>query len=66
MSPSFMHIYVIIVSFRYDKEGIVGCILADHAGLCLGGNESLQTQMRKLLTLQGSCKVKFMHENSYK
>lgn len=63
-----MYVYkVVIVSFRYDKENIIGCILADHAGLCLGGNESLQIQMRKLLTLWGSCNVKFMHDkNNYK
>lgn len=34
---SSMHI-IIVLSCRYDKEGVIGCILADHAGLCLGGN----------------------------
>jgi len=32
-----------VISHRHDKEGIIGCILADHAGLCLGGNKLSKT-----------------------
>jgi hypothetical protein len=37
---SYMIVINYILVYRYDKEGIVGCVLADHAGLCLGGKSS--------------------------